>query len=152
MNGSLNNLPERGDLYEPKYNKNVASSSKQKIEWDEKLVEVQEETPRFKNKFQADLENEEDPSKILTKQYDFENEVKVWSDFLYTRFHPRTVNIVKQYQHCNENTPFDAFPLGVDLWKSEEFINDFCDKIRNYVEECDYFQVSKCDDVVAHNC
>ncbi|CAH1981359.1 unnamed protein product [Acanthoscelides obtectus] len=72
--------------------------------------------------------------------YDFDKGVQVWSDFLYARFHPRTVNIVREYEHCNENTPFDAFPLGTSLWRTPAFEEDFADKIRNYVEECDHFQ------------
>lgn len=89
-----------------------------------------------------DLDDPEESKKVLNKTYDFENDVTVWSDFLYSRFHPRTVNILKEYQHGNEHTPFDAFPLGTGLWKSPDFEDDFSNKIRNYVEECDYFQVS----------
>lgn len=87
------------------------------------------------------MESEKDTTKILKRKYNFEQEVQVWSDFLYGRFHPRTVNVVREYQHCNEHTPFDAFPLGVDLWKTEQFEEDFTNKIRNYVEECNNFQV-----------
>lgn len=141
MYGSLNNLPERGELYEPKYH-NSESTSNVNVEWEEKHVEVQKKTPVKKNEFQSDLEYAQDPTKLLSKPYNFEHDVNVWSDFLYARFHPRSVNVVREYQHCNDHTPFDAFPLGVDLWKSEKFEEDFGDKIRNYVEECDHFQVN----------
>lgn len=84
-----------------------------------------------------------DPNKcVLEQSYDFEKTTKVWSDFLYSRFHPRTIETIKEYQYCNENTPFDAFPLGSALWKTSQFIDDFSDKIRSYIEECDHFQVN----------
>lgn len=126
--------------YEPT---NIASTSKLNIEWDENLVEIQKESAVTKTEFQADLESEENPTTLLTKTYNFEKDVEVWSDFLYTRFHPRTVNIVKEYQHCNQHTPFDAFPLGTDIWQSYQFEDTFSDKIRNYIEECDSFQVKR---------
>lgn len=64
--------------------------------------------------------------------------VCVWSDFLYSRFHPRTVNILKEYEHENSNKAFDVFPLGHNVWESLQ--EDFTDKIRQYLEECDNFQ------------
>lgn len=137
LQGSLKCLPERGDLYE-----SASTTSEENIEWEEGLVEVQKELEVNKTDFQYDLEKEQDPSKVLNKHYDFEKDVNVWSDFLYTRFHPRTVNVVKEYQHCNQNTPFDAFPCGTNLWKQQQFEEDFSDRIRNYIEECDNFQVS----------
>lgn len=69
-----------------------------------------------------------------------EEDVNVWSDYLYSRFHPRTVNLINEYQFQNENTPFDVFPLGRNLWSLIGFQEDFIDNIRWYVEECDNFQ------------
>lgn len=130
----------RGVLYDSDH-ASIASTSKSDIQWEENLVEIQKEPTVAKTEFQTDLESEENPTTLLTKPYDFEKDVKVWSDFMYTRLHPRTVHIVKEYQHCNPHTPFDAFPLGTDLWNSYQFEDTFSDKIRNYIEECDSFQV-----------
>ncbi|KAJ8947875.1 hypothetical protein NQ318_010021 [Aromia moschata] len=134
LKGSLKSLPESGNLYAPNFNDPSA-------EWDPDLVTVKTEPVNNKNQFQQDLDSSACKN-IHRNAYDFEKDVSVWSDFLYTRFHPRSVNIIREYQHCNENTPFDVFPLGTSLWKSPQFDDDFCNKIRSYVEECDSFQAS----------
>lgn len=80
---------------------------------------------------------------MKTKDYNFETDVKVWSDCLYTRFHPKTVNIIKEYVHnSEENAAFDVFTQGREIWSTEQFEDEFSDKIRNFVEECDNMQVS----------
>ncbi|XP_072393541.1 protein misato [Diabrotica undecimpunctata] len=135
LQGSLGSLPEQGDLYDPK-----PDIFKESANWYDNLVEVQAGPSEHKNKFQQDLDDVTKLQDVTKENYELEGTTKVWSDFLYGRFHPRTIEIVKEYQHCNENTPFDAFPLGQGLWKSHQFSEDFTDKIRNYVEECDNFQ------------
>lgn len=136
LKGSLHSLSERGDLYEPTYNSTVS-----KFAWEENLVDIQKQSTAAKTEFLSDLDNNLALTKIANKKYVLENEVKVWSDYLYARFHPRSVNIVKQFEHCNHQSPFEVFPLGVELWKTQQFGDDFCDNIRKYVEECDTFQV-----------
>lgn len=136
LQGSLKTLPEEGELYEP-----TVDFSKTNVEWNTDKLDIQKTANNPKNQFLNDLANSSKPVNVLNKTYDFENDVEVWSDFMYSRFHPRSINIIKEYQHCNEHTPFDAFPLGTDLWKKTQFEEDFSDKIRNYVEECDSFQV-----------
>lgn len=101
-------------------------------------MEIQHCPKVSKNEFQCDLDNPEVPN----KKYDLDQQVTVWSDYLYTRFHPKSVNIVNEYQHCNLETPFDSFNLGGSVWGSEPFQDEFSDKIRQYIEECDHFQVS----------
>ncbi|XP_057656516.1 protein misato isoform X1 [Diorhabda carinulata] len=135
LQNSLGSLPEQGDLYEP-----IPDCSKENVIWEENSIEVQAGPSKIKNKFKRDLEDPIQSTNVLTKNYNLEETVNVWSDFLYARFHPRTVEVVKQYQHCNENTPFDVFPLGNAVWKTRQFTEDFTDKIRNYIEECDNFQ------------
>ncbi|KAG5867839.1 hypothetical protein JTB14_021234 [Gonioctena quinquepunctata] len=135
LKGSLKSLPETGYLYEP-----LSNPADVNVEWDENLVNIQSETNATKNKFQEDIENPSKLQGVPYENYNLEKEVSVWSNYLYARFHPRTVNLVKQYQHCNENTPFDAFPVGTSLWKTPQFEEDFSNKIRNYIEECNEFQ------------
>ncbi|KAJ8925913.1 hypothetical protein NQ315_009765 [Exocentrus adspersus] len=145
LKGSLKHLPERGELYDE-----PPKPTKSDVNWDSDLVEIEGVSGNNKNQFLKDLENPEESHKVLTKTYDLEKDVTVWSDFLYSRFHPRTVTVINEYQHENEHTPFDAFPLGKDLWNSSSFEDDFSNKIRSYVEECDYFQgfhlLSDCTD------
>lgn len=133
----MKSLPERGDLYDK-----LTSPSQAEAEWDSDLVEIEHKSNDNKNQFLKDLEDPEELKKVLNKTYDLDTDVTVWSDFLYSRFHPRTVNILNEYQYQNEHTPFDVFPLGMSVWKTSEFEDEFSNKIRSYVEECDYFQVS----------
>lgn len=136
LHGSLKTLPEQGELYKP-----LSNHFSNDVNWDLDKVEIQKDSNDVKNQFQSDLADPLESVKATAKVYNFEEDVKVWSDFLYSRFHPKTINIIKEYQHGNENTPFDLFPLGTELWKKQQFQEDFSDKIRSYVEECDNFHV-----------
>lgn len=124
LKGSLKSLQEDSELYTIP----CESSNHQNVQ---PIIEPQES----QNDFLRDL-----PCLSERRIYNLENKVNVWSDFLYSRFHPRTVNLIREYQHNNENTPFDIYPLGANLWKREQFCEEFSDKIRNYIEECNSFQ------------
>lgn len=121
------------DLYE-----DSSELDENDAQWDVDRVEVKTEKRIEKNDFHKQLDNPESSNNKI--HYDFDKNVKVWSDFLYARFHPRTLNIVKKFQH--QDSKFNAFHLGSKLWDTEQFQDDFVDRIRNYVEECDYFQVN----------
>lgn len=135
LKGSLKTLPESGTLYET-----PPKPSKVDTNWKFNAIETKINKPEQKNIFQEDLENSQ-ITEFSKKCYNLERDVEVWSDFLYTRFHPRTVNIIKEYEHENKDSQFDVFSLGTTMWQSEQFKEDFSDKIRNYIEECDNFQV-----------
>lgn len=107
------------------------NKARQNIAWDENSVEVQQ-TERYENTVDAVVEGKQN---IV-----LDNNVSVWSDFSYSRFHPRTVNIIRDFEHEKEERAFDVFPLGRDLWKEEQFQDDFVNKTRQYLEECDNFQ------------
>lgn len=77
----------------------------------------------------------------LPKVYNLDNVVNVWADYLQTRYHPRTVSLINQYEHNSGTNPFDVFNYGANLWKMEQFQDDFIDRIRLYVEECENMQV-----------
>jgi hypothetical protein len=51
------------------------------------------------------------------------------------------VSLISEYEHNSDTKPFDVFNYGADLWKTEQFQDDFTDRIRMYVEECDNMQV-----------
>lgn len=132
LKGSLKTLAKQGTLYEPQPN-----ISTDNVAWEPQLLDIKQERSETKNKFQQNLDKTTNGENI-TDDCDLDEEVRVWSDFLYTRFHPRTVNVINEYEHLNETIDFDLFPLGANLWRD---FDDFSDKIRNYVEECDCFQV-----------
>lgn len=79
--------------------------------------------------------------KDLTNRYDLDDEVRVWSDYLGTKFHPRTVTIVNEFTHGSSELSFNTFSQGVDLWKTDLFTEEWTDRCRAYAEECDYLQV-----------
>lgn len=127
LKGSLKTLPEDGGLSN--------EIEETEFQWD--AVEKIEEPAPPKNKYLEDIDSE--GANALTKQYNFEQDVKTWTDYLYPRFHPRTVNVVKDYVHGDETESFDVFHAGKSLWK-HDFGENFCDNIRRYVEECDSMQ------------
>ncbi|XP_050305955.1 protein misato [Anthonomus grandis grandis] len=137
LNGSLKTLPEEGDLYDTQIE---PSQLLETVKWPENKLQLEEQPRQPKNEFQSDIQDPKGLQLATTKNYSLENEVTVWSDYLYTKFHPRTVNIVKEYEHCNSERPFDSFTLGSALSETEFFEDDIFNKIRMYVEECDHFQ------------
>lgn len=74
--------------------------------------------------------------------YKLDDKVEVWTDYLGTRFHPRTINIINDYQHSNQEQLFETFAQGVEIWKTELFSDQWSDKCRAYAEECDFLQAS----------
>lgn len=77
----------------------------------------------------------------VPKLYEIENSVSSWSDYLRPHFHPRSINLVQEYQHNSTTHPFDAFPQGQAVWSSPRFHEEFTDRIRLYLEETDNLQV-----------
>lgn len=136
LKGGLKALPQRGELYKED------ECDPTHLNWPEKSVEIRNEKSIQKNKFQADLDAQCDIHDMDRNNYDLDNDVEVWSDYLYARYHHRTLNIINQYEHKNHEVSFDVYPLGRSLWYTEQFQEDFSDKIRQYIEECDSFQVS----------
>uniref|UniRef100_A0A2A4JBH0 Misato Segment II tubulin-like domain-containing protein n=1 Tax=Heliothis virescens TaxID=7102 RepID=A0A2A4JBH0_HELVI len=127
LKGSLKNLPESGGLHN--------EADENELLWD--AVEKIEELAPPKNEYLADIDGE--GQSVPTKQYNLEQDVKTWTDYLYPRFHERTVNIVKDYVHGADTECFDIYHSGTSLWK-QDFGDAFTDNIRRYVEECDSMQ------------
>lgn len=94
--------------------------------------------PIPKPKYQHDLDQ---PNIDPNHDYNFKNNVETWTDFSYTRFHPRSITIINEFEHSLTEESFDCFTGGMELWKGDQFEHDFCDKIRQYVEECNNCQV-----------
>ncbi|XP_050342835.1 protein misato [Nymphalis io] len=128
LKGSLKTLPASGGLEELNLEENLPWNAVEKIEQPE----------HSKNEFLKDIDSGNAP-KIEKKQYNLEQEIDTWTDYLYPRFHFRTVNVIKEYQSGNANESFDINCSGRLIWKSD-FGESFADKIRKYVEECDSMQ------------
>jgi len=75
------------------------------------------------------------------KNYNLEETTEVWADFLKARYHPRSVVITNEFEHRSDTKPFDTFGYGTEVWKNPAFEEDYTDRIRNYMEECDNAQV-----------
>lgn len=142
LKGSLKFLPEDGNLYinnQLELNNpenNVLDQVRGTIEWNED-IEV--------------MESEEVPmpsyQKTLTevgvadgKEFNLKESISNWPDFMYTRYHPRSINIVKNYEYHEDVSTLDTFSAGMQLWNGSFFEDNFCDKIRNYIEESDHCQ------------
>ncbi|XP_031567453.1 protein misato homolog 1-like [Actinia tenebrosa] len=147
LKGSLRNLNVEGTLY---------PSSSKSVEWPGEVT-VYQSNIEPKNEFQMDIEEEEMLSNPLTndkteaqehsaicsgrnKVYDLDDHVFVWSDFVGTQYHPKSVNIIKEYMHVAEHFAFDTFGYGQNLYINTDFRDEFENSLHFFVEECDQLQ------------
>lgn len=71
---------------------------------------------------------------------DFDNESVVWSDYLGTNFHPKSIQIIEQYRHKNELQSFDVYTCGKEVFQNYEAFCQWEDRIHHFAEECDSLQ------------
>lgn len=142
LKGTLKYIPEAGNLYtntqldlnNPEVS--VLDQVRGGIQWDEKIEVIQnEEAPM--PEYQKDLKASQIP---VDKVYELKDSVLNWPDFMYTRYHPRSINTVKEYDHHDDYSALDTFSAGLQLWSTAHFEDDFCDGIRSYIEECNNSQ------------
>ena len=69
-----------------------------------------------------------------------DDDVTVWSDFLASRFHPRTIQVLNEYRHNDELNSFDIFPQGEELLRNYETTCEWEDRLHFFTEECDSLQ------------
>lgn len=112
--------------------------SEQDTLWEPERIEVIKNAPVEKPQYQQDLEKASET--VDEAQYDFRNTVKTWSDFMYTRYHPRSINLLQTVDESSEDLPFDCYSRGTQAWREEYFDDEFCDRIRLYIEECNNCQ------------
>ncbi|CAL7946551.1 unnamed protein product [Xylocopa violacea] len=130
LKGACGYLKQEGTLYDaPEFDR------ENKFLWEDEKVEVSSEKPAAKSPFVASLDE-----KLELESFNVENDVNSWVDYLAPRFHPRTLNIIRQYEHGSMVQPFDIFTYGKNLWNTEQFSDDFSERIRAYMEECDLMQ------------
>lgn len=136
LRNALGAVSEAGDLYHDDEHEEFTEDSAPF--WD-KDIEVIRQPPIEQNEYIKDVE----AAGISTSEtitYNLDNLVNTWTDYLYARFHPRTVSIIKSFERGHLKRKFDTFSNGRLLWQTRQFEEDFCDNIRKYVEECDRLQ------------
>lgn len=160
LKGALGSLPQFGDLYHEVGGISTAKTdlSYQAAEnWHSKLDVTRAEAHR-KTTFLRDLEAEENlhdegkeidvHSKATEERFNAEDttlldeEVQLWSDFLRTRFHPKSNVVMEEYTHRSATDPFDIHGVGVQAWSNHQssLADDVEDRIRFFVEEADFFR------------
>lgn len=142
---TLKHLPQDGGLYtEPSPFANAESElhfSEQNTLWEpDRLTVIKSETAE-KSEFQQDL----DANKVVegddaAKDYDFRNNVSTWTDYMSTRYHPRSFNLLRTVGESSETQQFDCYSSGTQLWVEESFEDGFGDRVRQYIEECNNCQ------------
>ncbi|XP_014224508.1 protein misato [Trichogramma pretiosum] len=135
LKGTLGYLSEEGNINDILEN---PSNLPVDLLWDENKIEKIVEPAAEKSLFVQNLDSKD--TETIDASNDLENENNKWVDYLYTRYNQRTVNVVTEYEHKSETTAFETFPCGQNLWKTDQFQNDFIERIRNYVEECNMMQ------------
>lgn len=64
----------------------------------------------------------------------------MWSDFLGTNFHPKSLHIVEEFCHQNDLHPFDLYTCGQEVLGNYEHTCEWEDRIHYFTEECDNLQ------------
>jgi Tubulin domain/Misato Segment II tubulin-like domain len=132
LKGSLKYLPEEGNLYTDN-----TLNLENVPEWNVDNIEVMKSEEIPVPEYQKILiEN----GKAENLQGELKSTISSWPDFMYTRYHPRSINVIKNYEYHDDISSLDTFTAGLELWNGAFFEDDFCDKIRNYVEECNNCQ------------
>lgn len=144
LKGTLKYIPEAGNLYtnnQPLELNNpensVLDQVRGSIPWDEDKIEVMETDQATAPDFQKDLQAS---GSAEQKNYNLKDTIENWPDFMYTRYHPKSINIVKEFEQNEEFSTLDTFTSGMKLWETAHFEDDYCDNIRSYMEECNNCQ------------
>ena len=78
------------------------------------------------------------------EQLPLEDTVVVWSDFLGTSLHPRSLHILREYKYADDSNAFDSFSKGRQLFGNRDVLEEFEDRVHFFAEECDYMQGFQC--------
>lgn len=141
LKGTLKYMPEEGNLYTSnQIELNNAGSSvldqvRMNIPWDN--IEVMKSEEAQVPEFQKDLKENQ---VAASKNYNLKDNITNWPDFMYTRYHPKSINIIKEYEHHEDYATLDTFTAGMKLWETSFFEDNFCDNIRTFMEECHHSQ------------
>lgn len=155
LKNALGSMPVHGDLYErPLRDPDQLEKLQGGVNWSGD-VQMRVDDKEVRNNFLQSLDQQEQPSTAqdfvggeegdkgqvatncsLKEQLDLEGQVRVWSDFLRTRYHPRTNVVVQDYQHGDFTVnPFDTFGLGYNA--GNDLLEEIEDRVRYFAEEAD---------------
>jgi hypothetical protein len=144
LKGTLKYMPEEGNLYTNNHQielnnqqHSIVDQVRANLNWDEDKIEVIESEKVQVPEFQKDLQQS---GSAEDKNYNLKDTIENWPDFMYTRYHPKSMNIVKNYEHHDDFSSLDTFTAGAQLFASSDFEDEFCDNIRSYMEECNHCQ------------
>ncbi|XP_070622581.1 protein misato homolog 1 [Erythrolamprus reginae] len=149
---SLATLKQEGYLYEdPKTNMpvawkgNLTTHQQNPVAPSPDLEGLQQpEIDRFSNGDSASrslpgVKNRGKPRQ-LAKPLASESPAPAWSDYLRTKFHPRTILTIHEYNREEESSRLEAFGQGEKLLQDGHYLEELEDRLHFYVEECDYLQ------------
>ncbi|XP_017085690.1 protein misato [Drosophila eugracilis] len=149
--GTLGHLPVTGELYGnfvqrdeellPLGTGEELQQARQRAEesgvFPSHQLEVQEQPQAAICEYQRDLlKNSVAPE----KNYKLAETANSWADFLYARYHPRTLNVLPGLVRDPTVQTLGTYSAGIELWQEAAFNEEFNDRIRLYVEECDGLQ------------
>lgn len=143
LKGTLKYMPEEGNLYTNNLQlmnnpeNHFVEQLRNSIQWDDDKIEVMETEPVKVPEFQQDLQQ---LGTAENKTYNLKDTINNWPDFMYTRYHPKSINIIREYEHDDDLSSFDTYTSGMKLWESSYFEENFSDNIRSYMEECNNCQ------------
>lgn len=167
LKGALRHLPRSGgDLYgRPAGGDRAAPDS---LCWDtDGRLEVLCDEPEPKSQYQHELDGTSEKPVAMVEQPEVEGNndigdadgmeatgpsddqhpnslsatVRTWTDYMYSRYHPRTINIVDSHRHSSDEAALDTYAAGAALWQTDQFAEgDFADRMRQYLEECNSCQ------------
>lgn len=158
--GALGSLPEFGDLYHDIASGSVVAktdlTAQAEQNWPSK-VEVERAETHRKTRFLRNLEASEGGNERIDVEKDIDiqeenqvprftdcsqldGEVNLWSDYLMTRYHPKTNVVISEFGHANPNDPFDIFGIGTNAWSASELSDIFEDRLRFFAEEVDFLK------------
>ena len=83
---------------------------------------------------------EDDKRPLREKFYELDQDISVWSDFLGTSLHPKSIQLIRDFLHGGNANPFDVFGYGQGVAKDEYFYDEFESSLHFFVEECDSLQ------------
>ncbi|XP_060066372.1 protein misato homolog 1-like [Ylistrum balloti] len=167
LKGSLNTLKQEGNLYDHRHQEeiqwtgDVTLHQEDNIEKNPYLVDLEKEEQVYmkgtagsnnsqesiedvevKDTGSEDREKKQKPSDAGcgNQFYKLDESVNVWSDYLRTFLHPKSIHIVEQYRHKNDLQPFDIYGCGQEVMSDYETRVDIEDRLHFFIEECDHLQ------------
>ena len=165
LKGSLKNLPRYGTLYQnPSCSNDAVWSGKVSVHKTEPepknefQMDLEAEEPQTTDHENVVTVNRtfdhdsgaldpdsnsgvtEDNKNLREKYYNLDEDISVWSDFLGTCLHPKSIQLVGDFLHEGSANPFNVFGYGQGIVKDEHFYDEFENNLHFFVEECDRLQ------------